>query len=116
MAIEDCKIIQLPKISDPRGNLTFLESHQHIPFDIKRVFYLYDIPTGSDRGAHAHKTLHQFIICLSGSFDVLIKDGKEQKVIHQNSISEQIAEITKKLEGKMNTEEVLEILRSINTI
>lgn len=84
MAIEDCKIIQLPKISDPRGNLTFLESHQHIPFDIKRVFYLYDIPTGSDRGAHAHKTLHQFIICLSGSFDVLIKDGKEQKVIHLN--------------------------------
>ena len=60
ISINDCKIIHLPKITDPRGNLTFVEGGKHIPFEIKRVFYLYDIPTGEDRGAHAHRTLHQF--------------------------------------------------------
>lgn len=57
---------------------------QHIPFDIKRVFYLYDVPTGNDRGAHAHKTLHQFLICLSGSFDVTLDDGVDQNIVHLN--------------------------------
>jgi dTDP-4-dehydrorhamnose 3,5-epimerase-like enzyme len=84
MSIKDCKIIDLPKISDPRGNLTFLESNKHIPFDIKRVFYIYDVPTGQDRGAHAHKTLHQFLVCLSGSFDVAIDDGIEKSIVHLN--------------------------------
>ena len=84
MSIKDCKIIELPKISDPRGNLSFIESGQHIPFDIKRVYYLYDVPGGSDRGSHAHKNLHQFIVAMSGSFDVVLDDGKEKKRYHLN--------------------------------
>lgn len=83
-SINDCKVVTLPKITDPRGNLTFVEKDLHIPFDIKRVFYLYDVPTEESRGAHAHKTLHQFIICLSGSFDVAIDDGEFQVKIHLN--------------------------------
>lgn len=84
MNLSNCKIIELPKISDPRGNLTFIQSLTQIPFNIQRVFYLYDIPTGFDRGAHAHKSLHQFLVCLSGSFDVLLDDGKNKKSIHLN--------------------------------
>lgn len=83
-SINDCKVIPLPRIPDPRGNLTFLEGGKHIPFEIKRVFYLYDVPTEESRGAHAHKTLHQFIICLAGSFDVEIDDGEFQGKIHLN--------------------------------
>jgi len=84
MSVEDCKLIKLPKISDPRGNLTFIESGQHIPFDIKRVYYLYDVPGGAERGAHGHKSLQQFIVAMSGSFDVLLDDGVDQKRIHMN--------------------------------
>ena len=84
MPVSDCKIIDLPKIVDPRGNLTFLEGERHVPFDIKRIFYLYDIPTGESRGAHAHKELHQFLICLSGSFDVALDDGENKKIVHLN--------------------------------
>lgn len=84
MHITSCQIFELPKITDPRGNLTFLESNIHLPFEIKRVFYLYDVPTGEDRGAHAHKELQQFIICLSGSFDVEVDDGINKKRIHLN--------------------------------
>ena len=84
MALADCKLIDLPKISDPRGNLTFIEGERHLPFDIKRVFYLYDVPTGEDRGAHAHRKLHQFLICLSGSFDVALDDGFKKNTIHLN--------------------------------
>lgn len=84
MSISDCGIIDLPKISDPRGNLTFIEGGLHIPFDIKRVYYLYDVPGGSERGAHAHKGLHQFIVSMSGSFDVVLNDGKESKRFHLN--------------------------------
>jgi hypothetical protein len=82
--IADCELIELPKISDPRGNLTFIEGVRHVPFDIKRVFYLYDVPTGAGRGAHAHRQLQQFLICLSGSFDVELDDGRERKVVHLN--------------------------------
>jgi hypothetical protein len=82
--INDCKVFTLPKINDPRGNLTFIEGGNHIPFDMKRVFYLYDVPTEESRGAHAHKTLHQFLICLSGSFDVKIDDGEFRGKIHLN--------------------------------
>ncbi|WP_044529302.1 sugar 3,4-ketoisomerase [Herbaspirillum sp. B65] len=82
--IEDCKVFTLPKITDPRGNLSFLESGVHLPFEIKRVFYLYDVPTGESRGAHAHRQLHQFLICLSGSFDVALDDGEQQSTIHLN--------------------------------
>ena len=82
MTIERCQIIDLPKIHDPRGNLTFVESNNQIPFSIERVYYLYDVPGGSERGGHAHKQLHQLIIAMSGSFDVLLDDGKDKKRVH----------------------------------
>ena len=84
MSIKRCKIIDLPKIADPRGNLTFIEANNHIPFDIKRVYYLYDVPGGSERGGHAHKGLHQLIIAMAGSFDVVLDDGQEKKRFHLN--------------------------------
>ena len=82
MNIDLCKIIELPKIADPRGNLTFVESGNQIPFDIQRVYYLYDVPGGSERGGHAHKGLHQLIVAMSGSFDVVLDDGKKKKRVH----------------------------------
>lgn len=84
MSISDCKIIDLPKITDPRGNLSFIESGRHIPFDIKRVYYLYDVPGGAERGGHAHKELSQLIIAMSGSFDVILDDGQKKKRFHLN--------------------------------
>ena len=84
MSIEHCKIIELPKIAEPRGNLTFIEGNNHIPFDIRRVYYLYDVPGGSERGGHAHKALSQLIIAMSGSFDVVLDDGGEKKRFHLN--------------------------------
>jgi oxalate decarboxylase/phosphoglucose isomerase-like protein (cupin superfamily) len=84
MALNDCRLIDLPKISDPRGNLSFIEAGKDIPFDIRRVYYLYDVPGGSDRGSHAHKNLHQFIVAMSGSFDVLLDDGNEKRRFHLN--------------------------------
>lgn len=84
MGLEDCRIIDLPKISEPRGNLTFVEGDNHIPFDIKRVYYLYDVPGGAERGAHGHKRLQQLVIAMSGSFDVVLNDGVNQKRFHLN--------------------------------
>ena len=84
MNLVNHKIIDLPKIADPRGNLTFVEGSYHIPFEIKRVFYLYDVPGGADMAGHALKTCHQFLIAMSGSFDVLLYDGKEKQRIHLN--------------------------------
>ncbi|MBU1364661.1 MAG: FdtA/QdtA family cupin domain-containing protein [Gammaproteobacteria bacterium] len=84
MSIERCKIIDLPKIHDPRGNLTSIEGGVHIPFDIQRVYYLYDVPGGSERGGHAHKELQQLIVAMSGSFDVLLDDGRKKKRYHLN--------------------------------
>lgn len=84
MSLSDCKIIDLPKISDPRGNLSFIEGGRHIPFDIRRVYYLYDVPGGAERGGHAHKELHQLIIAMSGSFDVILDDGCSKQRVHLN--------------------------------
>ena len=84
MQVSNCRIVELPKISDPRGNLTFIEGSRHIPFDIQRVYYLYDVPGGAERGGHAHKELHQLIIAMSGSFDVVLDDGRETKRVHLN--------------------------------
>jgi hypothetical protein len=84
MSPKKCKIIELPKILDRRGNLTFIESCQHIPFDIKRVYYLYDVPGGASRGGHAHRHLQQFIIAASGSFTVLTDNGYEKEEYYLN--------------------------------
>jgi len=84
MSISDCRIIELPKIEDSRGNLTFVESDNHIPFAMQRVYYLYDVPGGAERGGHAHRALHQFVIAMSGSFDITIDDGHARKKFHLN--------------------------------
>lgn len=82
--IDDCRLIELPKIHDPRGNLTFVESKQHVPFDIKRVYYLYDVPGGAERGGHAHRTLGQLVIAITGAFDIHLDDGCTKKMVHMN--------------------------------
>jgi len=84
MTIAQCKIIELPKISDPRGNLTFVEAGRHAPFEIKRVYYLYDVPGGATRAAHGHKKLHQLMIAMSGSFDVTLDDSVSNQRFHLN--------------------------------
>jgi hypothetical protein len=84
MGLDKCKIIELPRITDVRGNLTFIEGNDHVPFDIKRVYYLYDVPGGEKRGGHAHKALQQFIIAASGSFDVILDDGVNRERYHLN--------------------------------
>ena len=83
-SIDLCQMVELPKIHEPRGNLTFIEGGRHVPFDIQRVYYTYDVPGGSERGGHAHKGLHQLIIAMSGSFDVVLDDGKDKKRVHLN--------------------------------
>jgi len=77
--IDRCRIINFPKITDYRGNLSFIEENNQIPFEIKRVYYLYDVPSGATRGGHAHRQLQQVVIALSGSFDVVLDDGFERK-------------------------------------
>ena len=78
------KIIDLPKIGDKRGNLSFVEQNNHIPFEIKRTYWIYDVPGGEDRGGHAYKTTDEFIIAISGSFDVTVDDGNEKKTFTLN--------------------------------
>jgi len=77
--IEDIKIIELPKFTDPRGNLSFVEQMNHIPFEIKRTYWIYDVPGGEARGGHAFRKNEEFIVALSGAFDVIVDDGKEKK-------------------------------------
>ena len=84
ISVSDCSVIELPKIENRSGNLTSIQNSIEIPFDIKRIFYLYDIPGGKDRGAHAHLECHQFLIAGSGSFDVLLDDGKSKKLVTLN--------------------------------
>lgn len=82
--VHDCKVFDLGKIENDRGNLTVVQSLETIPFDIKRVFYLYDIPGGEARGAHAHKACHQFLVAASGSFEVVLDDGHEKRIVYLN--------------------------------
>jgi len=83
--LDHCRLVELPKVSDPRGNLTFIEGNRHVPFEIKRVFYVYDIPSGQYRGAHAHRKTQQFLVCISGSFDVNLDDGYQKRIVHLDS-------------------------------
>lgn len=82
--IDDCKLFDLPKEEDPRGSLTYLYEHVQIPFAINRVFYIYDVPAGKDRGAHAHKECWQFIIAASGALEVYLSDGTHEKNVLLN--------------------------------
>jgi hypothetical protein len=82
--VADCRIIELPRIIDPRGNLTFLEGQRHVPFDIRRVYWIYDVPGGEVRGGHAYRRLDEVVISLSGSFDVVVDDGAQKRVISLN--------------------------------
>jgi glyoxylate utilization-related uncharacterized protein len=75
MSIAKCRLIPFPKVEDARGNLSFIEENKHVPFEIKRVYYLYDVPTGASRGGHSHRVMEQVVIALSGSFDVVLDDG-----------------------------------------
>ena len=84
MALEEAKIINLPKFLDARGNLSFVEQQKHIPFDIKRTYWIYDVPGGESRGGHAYKENQEFIVALSGSFDVVLDNDIEKKIFHLN--------------------------------
>jgi len=81
--LQNCKILSIPKIEDPRGNLSVIENDV-IPFDIKRVYYLYDVPSGAERGGHSHREQYEFLVALSGSFDVILNDGNQQKTVTLN--------------------------------
>ena len=84
MGIDLCQLIELPKIADPRGNLSFIEGGRHVPFEIKRVYYLYDVPGGETRAGHALRKGSKFIIAASGSFDLILDDGKQRRTIGLN--------------------------------
>ena len=82
--LESCYLIDLPKITSDQGSLTFVEGQRHIPFDIQRIYYMYDVPGGGTRGAHAHRQLYQLMISMSGSFDIELDDGQKKKTWHLN--------------------------------
>jgi hypothetical protein len=82
--VYNCELIYLPKIKDDKGNLTFVENSKHLPFDVKRIFYLYDIPGGESRGAHAHHSCHQFLVSVCGSFEVILFDGAVKRQVQLN--------------------------------
>lgn len=84
VSVFDCSLIQLEKIHNRAGNISIIENNQQLPFEIKRIFYLYDIPGGESRGAHAHKECHQFLIAASGAFEVLLDDGKTKRLVQLN--------------------------------
>ena len=81
MGVRDCQLFDLPVVHAPEGNLTFVEGGNHVPFEIARIYYLYDVPGGATRGGHAHRSLQQVMIAISGSFDVLLDDGSEKKQV-----------------------------------
>jgi hypothetical protein len=82
--IHNCNVVELTKIHNPAGNITIIQNGNNQPFDIKRIYYLYDVPSGSERGGHAHKALFQLIIAASGSFDVILDDGRNKKIVQLN--------------------------------
>lgn len=82
--VYDCAVLPLSKIHNPAGNITIVEGTTHLPFAVKRIYYLYDIPAGEDRGGHAHRELYQLIVAASGAFDVLLNDGVNKKVVTLN--------------------------------
>ena len=84
VSVYDCSIIELPRIYNRAGNITPVTCNENVPFDVKRVFYIYDIPGGKDRGAHAHKTYHQFLIAVSGSFEIEMNDGVNKRTVALN--------------------------------
>ena len=84
MEISDCKLVDIPKILDERGNLSFVEEYRHVPFGIKRTYWIYDVPGGEERGGHAYRFNDEFIIALSGSFDVVVNDGIMEKIFPLN--------------------------------
>lgn len=84
MSIEDARILEFRKITDPKGNLTPIEGGIDVPFEIMRVFYLYDVPGGEERGGHAHRALHQVMIAASGSFDIVVEDGRSSRTFFLN--------------------------------
>lgn len=84
MGVHDCRSLELPVIHAPEGRLTVVEGNDHVPFSIERVYYLYDVPSGAVRGGHAHRSLQQLLVPLSGSFDVLLDDGAEKRSVHLN--------------------------------
>lgn len=84
MLVTDCKVLDLPKVVDGRGNLSIIEDYQQIPFSIKRAYWIYDVPGGDERGGHAYHRNEEFIVALSGSFDVVIRDGEDERVFSLN--------------------------------
>ncbi len=102
--IQNCKILSIPKIEDPRGNLSVIENNV-IPFEIKRVYYLYDVPSGAERGGHSHKEQQEFLVALSGSFDVILNDGNLQKTVTLN----------KPFEGLLITNEIWRELKNFSS-
>lgn len=82
--LDDCKLIELPQEEDTRGSLTYIYDNEHVPFLIRRVFYIYDVPAGKDRGAHAHRECWEFIVAASGALEVYLNDGKSEKIVTLN--------------------------------
>jgi hypothetical protein len=84
MKVNDCRLVDIPKIPDNRGNLSFVEQNKQIPFDIRRTYWIYDVPGGEERGGHAYIKNDEFIIALSGSFDVVVNDGERERIFNLN--------------------------------
>jgi hypothetical protein len=84
LGIDDCKLLELPIVHDPQGNLTFIEERRHVPFSVSRVYYLYDVPGGATRGGHAHKDTEEFLVAMSGNFEVVVDDGAERRNVRLN--------------------------------